>query len=188
MQWKTFLALVPLVATALGYVVPEGAPNGFYAVTFDKDGNTTTHEIDPSTLVTIGEPLEERSPPPAAPIGPKFRRQAVGGWGTTGRWFPNHGDYDLCTIGWRNFFNSGNFVPSRTIFYAVQNQAVLAGCNYRFQNQYSSGSFVDTFNGFLDVNHGSWRTGWVHYSQGPPADLNFSFWRDVAGTAFCTNI
>ncbi|KAK0707191.1 hypothetical protein B0T21DRAFT_416357 [Apiosordaria backusii] len=59
MKFKTVLFhLLPLVATAAhAYVVPEGTPNGFYMVTFDKEGNSTTQEINPSTLAKIGSGL-----------------------------------------------------------------------------------------------------------------------------------
>ncbi|KAK4176985.1 hypothetical protein QBC36DRAFT_170469, partial [Triangularia setosa] len=84
-QLKTLLALLPLVATALNYVVPEDTPDGFYAVTSDESGNSTTQHIDPSTLTAIGESLEKRSP---IKPSPRYRRQSPVSWGGTGRTFP----------------------------------------------------------------------------------------------------
>ncbi|KAK0672650.1 hypothetical protein QBC41DRAFT_216698 [Cercophora samala] len=187
MQFKTLLALLPFVATTtLGFIVPEGTPDGFYAVTVDNDGNSTTVEIDPSTLAVIGEPLEKRTLPRN---NAKHRRQ-VNSWGATGQTFPNQGDYNACTQGWRNFFNAGNTVPSRKQLFAVSGQAVLAGCNYKRNPVNHGAALVDSFNGFMDGNAGWWRTGWVHYYYNPgiAPDIDFTFWRDLSGTQFCTNL
>ncbi|KAK4173718.1 hypothetical protein QBC36DRAFT_359322 [Triangularia setosa] len=184
MQFKTLLSLLPLVAAVLGYVVPEDTPDGFYAVTFDEHGNSTTHQIDPSTLATIGEPLEKRGllQPSTKHL---HRRQTPKSYSGTGKTFPVHSDYDQCTIEWRNFFKDGKFVPKHTIYYLTVGQAVLAGCNY--QSTASFGPkypFVDNYNAFMDANVGYWRTGWAHYSPG----FDFTFWRDFKGTALCTSL
>ncbi|KAK0745120.1 hypothetical protein B0T21DRAFT_279954 [Apiosordaria backusii] len=188
MQFKPLLALLPLVATALGYVVPEGTPDGFYAVTFDAEGNSTTYPIDPSTHAVIGEPFEKRG---LTQNSAKFSRQAItaNSWGATGRTFPVHSDYDQCTIGWRNFFDAGSVVPHRRIYYSLSGQAVLAGCNYKYSTQAGTGQFVDLYNGFMDGTvAGWWKTGWVHYYNGQFGDVDFTFWRDLQGTPFCTNL
>ncbi|KAK4640492.1 hypothetical protein QC761_602295 [Podospora bellae-mahoneyi] len=188
MQFKALLALFHLVPiTALGFVVPEGTPNGFYEVIVGDDGNTTTVEIDPSTHAVIGEPLENRSLPGRSA---KLRRQ-VNSWGATGRTFPNQADYNACTQGWKNFFNAGSHVPSRTQYFAVSGQAVLAGCNYKYAEVNHGASLVDSFNGFMDGNAGWWRTGWVHffYHSGTLfPTIDFTFWRDLSGTNFCDNL
>ncbi|KAK0672646.1 hypothetical protein QBC41DRAFT_216404 [Cercophora samala] len=185
MQLKTILALLPLVATSLGYVVPEGTPDGFYAVTFDDHGNATTHEVDPTTLVTIGDSLEKRG---FVQRSAKHlaRRQTPGSHGSTGGTFPNHNDYNQCTIGWNNFWAADNFIPARTIFYASSGQAVLAGCNYQRVAFWTprSVSMTDVFNGFMDANVGYWKTGWAHFNSGQ----DFTHWRDLQGTAICTNL
>lgn len=38
-------------------------------------------------------------------------------------------------------------------------------------------------NGHLDATYGSWTTGWVHWVTN-----DVTYWRDLAGTAFCTNM
>ncbi|KAK0747833.1 hypothetical protein B0T21DRAFT_446669 [Apiosordaria backusii] len=56
MQFKALLAFLPLLATAVGYVIPEGTPDGFYIVTFDESGNSTTQRL-----------IRPLSPPLASP-------------------------------------------------------------------------------------------------------------------------
>jgi len=42
---------------------------------------------------------------------------------------------------------------------------------------------VDQFNGLMDSNVGFWKTGWLDSDA-----YNWSFWRDLVSTSFCTNL
>lgn len=131
MQLKTLFALIPFVASALGYTLPKGTPDGFYSITFDEDGSTNLTRL-PDALIARSE-----SQTPTAVSSVKFAKRdgklaKRDSWGYTGKSFPNHNDYNACTSGWQNYYAGGGSVPARTVYVLQVGQAVLAVCNYLY--------------------------------------------------------
>ncbi|KAM7198462.1 hypothetical protein V8F33_004968 [Rhypophila sp. PSN 637] len=178
MQLSSFLALAPLVVGALGFVVPVGTEDGLYIVTKDSDGNEIHEKL---TNVTVPETQSARRASRASRgLGPLNKRDS---WGGTWHTLDNHDDYNYCTDYWWNYTYQGHDVPAKSIVYCARGNAVLAGCNYRSVTSDIYPHTVNQFNAHMDSVYGFWRTGWL-YSDA----YQFTFWRDIQGTAFCTNI
>jgi len=102
-------------------------------------------------------------------------------YGSTGRLFPNHDDYNACTNDMKVWANNGGSIGPHNHGWIRHNQAILMLCNYSGNAQGGYAWEVDVFNGLMDGAFGAWRTGWSHL-DGP----NKTWWRDIDGaTNFC---
>ncbi|KAM7200702.1 hypothetical protein V8F20_005204 [Naviculisporaceae sp. PSN 640] len=178
MQLSSILALAPFVAAVLGLTIPEGTPDGLYIVTKDGDGNDV-HERVTNVTAPDSQAFRRATRAPRG-FGPLSKRDSSG---STQHTLPNHDDYNYCTDYWWSYTYNGNDVPPRSIVYCTRGITVLAGCNYRNVISDIYPHTVNQFNAHMDSTYGFWRTGWLYSDE-----YQFTFWRDIHGTPFCTNL
>jgi hypothetical protein len=120
MQLSNLFTLLPLTAaTVSGGVLPRDAAPGIYAIKVVNGTDQPAVKVGdlyygPVTEITArGSTLD--------------KRDSNGG---TGRWFPNHDDYNICTNTWRNLLQNGGKLEGKTKYVIRNGVAELAGCNY----------------------------------------------------------
>jgi hypothetical protein len=132
MQFKALIALIPLLATASAFFIPdEYQHDGFFTVDFDADGKPTFTEHDLAALVGRSAVEQKRdATSPSAKFAAAAKLERRDSWGSTGRLFPNHDDYNACTNEMKVWLNNGNTLPGHSKGWIRRNQAILMLCNY----------------------------------------------------------
>ncbi|KAK0746638.1 hypothetical protein B0T18DRAFT_489155 [Schizothecium vesticola] len=174
MQLSNLVALLPLAAaTVTGGVLPRDAAPGIYAIKVVNGTDQPAVKVGdlyygPVTEITArGSTLD--------------KRDSNGG---TGRSFPNHNDYNICTNTWRNLLQNGGQLEGKTKYVIRNGVAELVGCNYNGDQWAPPPQTIDQFNGLMDAIYGAWNTGWVYSDP-----YRWTFWRDIYGAEnYCANM
>ncbi|KAK0735926.1 hypothetical protein B0T18DRAFT_474065 [Schizothecium vesticola] len=179
------LSLLPLSSA---FLIPASLPDGLYLAPINGTSAADLQCVDLDALVASHSHSAASTSRRAVDRRQEKTKYAIG---RTDRMFPNHGDYNECTDSWRLFFANGGVVKGHFLFLCTYGEAVLAGCNYRnndFTARYTNPTLVDFFNGVADKQWGTWTTGWVRIKYYDYSFIDFTFWRDLKGTQFCTDL
>lgn len=204
------LSLLPLTSA---FLIPASLPDGLYLAPINGTSAADIQRVDLDALVASH--AESATSRRGSRVD---RRQDRTKYviERTNRMFPNHDDYNQCTEAWRTFFANGGVVKGHFLFLCTQGEAVIAGCNYRsesllsssaefsmfegrvvltivvpdndFNARYTNPTLVDFFNSVADRTWGEWTTGWVRIKYYDYSFIDFTFWRDLRGTQFCTDL
>ncbi|KAK1828709.1 hypothetical protein QBC39DRAFT_312510 [Podospora conica] len=181
--------LVSLLPLTSAFLVPANIPDGLYLAPINGTSASDLQRVDLDAIVASHHIETARRSGRAADRRQERTKYSITRTGN--RMFPNHGDYNACTDSWRTFFANGGVVKGHFLFLCTQGEAVLAGCNYRnndFRSQHTNPTLVDFFNGVADRYWGTWTTGYVKISYYEYSFIDFTFWRDLRGTQFCTDL
>ncbi|KAF2107314.1 hypothetical protein BDV96DRAFT_653904 [Lophiotrema nucula] len=176
---------------AAPYTPPVDNPDGAYLVRFDEKGQpiSTRFEMHPnvreatSAAMLLDNPLiEENVAKRDFPSNPRGS--------CTGRTIPGPQDnsYSVvqnCLGTWLNQNSGGDIGDPYNrggVFYCRQGDTLLAVCLYDQQYIAGSPAEIQTFNGIMDQDCGSWRSGYVFIK-----DWNKTYWRTTWGEEICGN-
>lgn len=199
------LSLLPLTSA---FLIPASLPDGLYLAPINGTSAADLERVDLDALVAShAESVTSRRS--------VHRRDDRTSYEIlrTNRMFPNHDDYNRCTEAWRTFFANGGVVKGHFLFLCTEGEAVIAGCNYRseycsfllllicrgyvlmlvvpdndFNARWTNPTLVDFFNSVADRQWGEWTTGYVRIKYYDYQFIDFTFWRDLRDTKFCTDL